>query len=72
MLKIITDGQQQAGDGGQVGAQLVVEHGKARHHEGDEEYEERHHHADQQDGVEQRCHQLLAKGERDSLEGEIA
>ncbi len=71
MLKIIAYRQQHACRRRQVGAQLVVKHGEAWHHETDQEDEQRDHHRDQQAGIEQGSHQLLAEGKRNSLEGKI-
>ncbi len=56
---------------GKFGANLVVEHGEARHDEGDQENEEAEDQRDQQGGVDERGLQLLAEGERDTLEGKI-
>jgi len=56
----------------ELGAQLLVQLGEARDDEGDEEDEEADHHDDQHGGIDQAGEELLAEGERDALEVEVA
>ena len=72
MLGVLAEFQQQQGQRGELGTELAVEVGKARHHEGDEEDEEADHHDDQERRIDERGAQLLAEGERDALELQVA
>ena len=72
VVQPLAKGEQADGHGRQFGAHLVIEHGKLRHHDGQQKDHEPDHQGKQQRRIDERSRQLLANGERDLLEVDVA
>ena len=66
------EGEEEEGEAGEFGAELVVEFGEAGDYEGDEEEEEKEDHDQQEGWVDEGGADLFAEGEGYALEGQVA
>jgi len=72
MLNAVAEREQKQRWSGQLGAKLVIQLGKLRHHHGNKKGEQADHHHDQDARIDEAGSELLAEGEGYALEIKIA